>query len=111
MYIPSLNAIRTEVKFAWQRVFRGYDDSVRNGWGLDTYFIQIIPSIKSFCEYELDEQVKYNNPDSLRKEIFETTLHLISEYEKMTDKEECQPHNQLNTLFEYISCHCGWYWN
>ena len=48
-----------EIKWAYQRVVRGYDDRIY--WGMDEYFSQFIPAIKKFCENELEYCDKYLN--------------------------------------------------
>jgi len=47
MIKPIKNIIR-EVKFGFQRMFRGYSDDIK--WEFDTYFSQFIPPLKEFCE-------------------------------------------------------------
>ncbi len=113
MYIQSYNEIKGNIIRAYQRAIRGFDYSIRNGWGLKYYFSQIIPEIKIFCERELREQKEFGNyeKDNPRTEIFETTIKLIEDWEKMTYKEEIENENQLTKLFEYISKHLGWYWS
>lgn len=108
MYIPSYKELKSIIIRAYQRAIRGYDYSIRNGWGLEEYFTQIIPEIKIFCERYLKNKVlcKHNNH---RAGIFKHTLKLIKEYEKMTPQEELNNRNQLTKLFEYISKNMGWY--
>lgn len=113
MYIPSFTELKRNLIRAYQRAIRGFDYSIRNGWGLEEYFSQIIPEIKVFCERDLKQQKEWDNygPENPRTEIFETTLKLISDWEKMTYEDEMKNENQLTCLFEYISKHMGWYWD
>jgi hypothetical protein len=65
-----------EIKWAYQRVVRGYDE--RCFWGFDSYFIRILPALKEFCEKKLDDKnfVKYN-PE--KAEVFKTMTGWINE--------------------------------
>ena len=47
---PAMNNIFREIKYAYQRVVRGYDERIL--WGFDSYLEQIIPAIKEFCKKE-----------------------------------------------------------
>lgn len=110
MYIPSFREMKSNIIRAYQRAIRGYDYSIRNGWGVEKYFTQIIPEIKIFCERQL-EDVEHMPFNYRRGQIYRRTLRLIEDYEKMTDKEEVLEDNQLNKLLIYIGKHYGWYWN
>jgi hypothetical protein len=74
-----------EIKWAWQRVVRRYDDRIF--WSFDSYFITMIEPLKKFCSEELaDEKHMELNPE--RKSVFEETIKLIDiweheEYEAM----------------------------
>src|SRR3989304_4285486 len=77
--IFNLKHIFREVKFGFQRMFRGYSDEVY--WGFEDYFLQVIPALKEFCE----EQTKNKefielNPDTGM--IFSETLKLIKAFEE-----------------------------
>lgn len=95
-----------EIKWAWQRVVRGYDDRVY--WQFDDYFIQIIPALKNFCKEELETESIDLNPE--RKEIYKQTLEHILSWENET-YEEMWSSKKLSTLLEYVGKNIGYYWN
>ena len=109
MYIPSIREIKGEIKFALQRAFRGYDDKVSLGWGLEQYFEQIIPSIKEFCEYELNEMSQVEHSTDWTN-AYKNTLKLIKDWEDK-DYKALDENKELSKLFQYISKHIDWYWN
>lgn len=69
-----------EIKWAWQRITRGYDERIT--WGFDVYFIQIIPALKEFCENWLQLGYADHNPE--KKEVMLETLRLIQDYQTAT---------------------------
>lgn len=71
--------ILLKIKWAYQRVVRGYDDSFK--WGMDSYLTgTFIEPIAEFCEEMLsrDYIVKHNKG---RVEIYKNTLKLIKKLE------------------------------
>lgn len=79
------------VKWAYQRVVRGYDDRIH--WGFDTYFIQIIPALEEFCINETEDE-EINKLNQKRTKVFKKTLKLIEEY-KNADFFDCE--DELST--------------
>lgn len=95
-----------QIKWAWQRVVRGYDDRVT--WGFDGYFIQIIPALKEFCEHYPTLEHASLNPD--RMMIFKQTLNYIYAWESQTYEDEFLG-TRLSELMEYVGKHIGYYWD
>ena len=102
------NILRT-IKFAYQRVVRGYDDSIT--WGFSYHFIMIIPALKQFCEKELEYEYHMSlNPH--RKRIYTRTLKLIATYNssewysKTNDRDEA-----VSKLAEYFGKNINIYWD
>jgi len=97
-----------QIKWAYQRVKRGYDDRIF--WEFDSYFMKFIPALKKFCQKELaDTRLMENNP--LRKEVFTETLRLIDEFEKMPDENFYDYENEETKLWSYFGKNIGIYWN
>lgn len=97
-----------EIKYAYQRVIRGYDERVF--WGFDTYFLAVVPALKEFCEIELSgTATKKLNPK--RHEIFKHTLKLISDYNIMKDDDWFNVDNSTSKLLEYVGKHIGYFWD
>ena len=81
------------VKWAWQRVTRGYDDTCM--WSFDESLKIFIPPLKELCESDqLDEYAT----------IYSTTLKLITKWEKT------QTDYDYHKLWEYVGAHIAWYW-
>lgn len=93
-----------EIKWAYQRVVRGYDDRVR--WGFDSYFLQVMPSLREFCVDYINGDNTHLNPERTR--IFKKTLELIDEY--TSDKESWNTSAQ-NRLLGYVGEHSDYYWD
>ncbi|MBI4029090.1 MAG: hypothetical protein HY376_01875 [Candidatus Blackburnbacteria bacterium] len=100
--------IYNEIKWAYQRVVRGYDDRVM--WGLGYYFEQVTPAIEKFCrENVADEEYIKINAD--RYVIFKKTLELLKEYQNM-NLEDCYKHpNQESRFWSYIGENVGYFWD
>lgn len=96
-----------EIKWAYQRVVRGYDDRIF--WGFDDYLEQIIPAIKLFCEEELKtKEIKLNKK---REQIFKKTLELIGDYESMSIQEYYSGNGADAKLWKYFGDNIGYFWN
>jgi len=102
MYIPSIKELRNDIMFAFQRAFRGYDDRVKWGFGLEYYLEIIFPSLKEFCEYEIETDGGRN---PIRVKVFKKTIELINDH-----KDNYSLDNEYK-VFEYIGKHIGHYWN
>ncbi len=97
-----------KIKWAWQRVLRGYDD--RLFWGLDGYLADnIIPGVKRFCEKELEnKEVMELNLN--RKGVFLETLAKIEHFKKTDWEDQFSEDNSLKTLVKYIAENINIYW-
>ncbi len=94
------------IKYAWQRVIRGYDERI--AWGFDTYFNQFIPALKEFCKEQLPEKEVYN-PKSFA--IYKKTLRLIDDFEKMPYQDFYKHPNPQSELWKFVGEHISWYWS
>lgn len=80
------------IKWAYQRAIIGYDDRIY--WSFEDYFGDFIPTIKKFCEEQLEKKDFIElNPD--RSKVFITTLAL-------TDSSE---------FWEYFGKNMGYFWD
>lgn len=94
------------IKFAWQRVAKGYDDRIY--WEWDSYFSQFIPPLKRFCNEELaDLKLMELNPK--RREVFLETIKRIIAWEKR-DRYNYEDKETV-ALWEYFGRNIGFYWN
>lgn len=97
-----------KIKFAYQRVVRGYDDSIE--WGFDDYFQSVfVPALKNFCEKELADKEKMKlNPH--RKDVFESTLYLIKDLEN-EEYVDMFSGEGIKRLAKYFANNINIYWN
>lgn len=93
-----------EIKYAYQRVVRGYDSRIY--WEFDSYFYQFLPAIKKFCEDELKETI-----DKRRIEIFTETLRLLKELEEMPIDDFYKNDNQITRFWTYFGKNITIYWD
>ena len=105
--IRTIKDLIREVKYAYQRVRYGYDETIK--WEFDSYFSQFIPPLKEFCEERLKEMSITGNEK--RKEIYKTTLDLIYDFENMPDKSFYKEYNEIDKLWEYIGKNLRWFWS
>lgn len=96
-----------QIKWAYQRVVRGYDDRIH--WGFDEYLEQIIPAIKLFCEEELNAD--YSMLNKKREKVFKKMLKLIDDHYKMDAKEYYSDNNPSDKLWKYFGANIGYFWN
>ena len=97
------------LKYAYQRLTRGYDETIY--WGFDEYLEMILPPLRSFCLKRLDDGgviLSYK-----RREIYRPTVLLIDKFNETYDD-----FNSLTEIYEaedemcsYIGIHLGWYWD
>jgi hypothetical protein len=100
--------ILREIKYAYQRVVRGYDERIM--WEFDSYFSQFIPPLKKFCENELSEkEIMKNNPR--RAKVYKKMLGLIDDFDKMEYSAFYKEPNEVSKLWEYFGKHIGYFWN
>ena len=105
-----------KIKWAWQRVVRGWDDTAM--WQLDSHFIDVvIPPLKQFLHNKfLDDGCGIPDENKERYEIYFKTFELIKAYERAEDwtqddwsfqKED----TALKALVMYFAENIGWYWD
>lgn len=92
----NLRHLQIDIKHALQRAFRGYDDTIKEGYGLEYTFEVLLSEVKKFCEYEMTDEVKnfceYEMTDKgilelspKRKRVFTKTIKLINEWEEFDE--------------------------
>lgn len=92
------------IKFAIQRVVRGYDDSIK--WDFLEYLNQFIKPLKEFCTKKtINEELNLLNPK--RTEVYQETLKLIKEWEE----DELNSEDITKRLWQYIGENISWYWD
>lgn len=101
-----MNNLFREIKWAYQRVVRGYDDRIY--WEMDSYLFQLVEPIKKFCEKELNEEYLKLNPK--RKEVYETTLKLAKEVEEMYYEDWYESDNSVTRFWAYFGGNITIYW-
>ena len=110
--VPPINKIMKdilrEIKYAYQRVVRGYDERIF--WEFDSYFSQFISPLKKFCEKELSD-VEHMNYNSKRKKIYSKMIELIKEFNESDYKDFYKYPNTESKLWEYFGKHIGYFWN
>ena len=104
----SIKYIIREIKFGFQRMFRGYSDDIK--WEFDSYFSQFIQPLKEFCEAELKEK-DIMALNEKRDKIFKETLMYIEDYQKMDYLDSYKEENEETRLWKYFGEHIGYYWN
>jgi hypothetical protein len=95
-----------QIKYAYQRVVRGYDDRIF--WDIQGYFSDFIPAIKEFCEERLSEEqalVMTFNPH--RKEVYEKTLELLEDLKNETPYGYVKKHN----FWSYFGANIAYFWS
>ena len=93
-----------EIKYAYQRVVRGYDDRIY--WDMGAYFSQFIPAIKEFCEHESECCDKYVNEN--RFKVYKETLKLIKKVDKSSYE---NIDKNIQSFWKYFGENIGYYWN
>jgi len=96
-----------EIKWAWQRAVRGYDDRVN--WGFNSYFLQVMPALKEFCTNYVNSENAHLNPE--RTKVFKKTIELIDEYENDVESWSITESLSSVKLLTYVGKHSGWYWD
>jgi hypothetical protein len=102
--------ILNQIKWAYQRVVRGYDDRIK--WGFDTYLEDIVMKpLREFCTEEL-----VDNQDDTRAIIYPETIRLIDEYAKakeglFTTVTRKDVYTMQYKMWKYIVEKIGYYWN
>lgn len=96
-----------EIKWAYQRVVRGYDDRVF--WDFDSYFLQVMPALREFCVDYINGDNAHLNPQ--RTKVFKNTIKLIDYY--INDVESWSINEQPSKvkLLTYVGKNSGYYWN
>lgn len=94
-----------KIKWAWQRIVRGYDDRVN--WGFDSYFMQVMPELRLFCEQNLvDKKLCKLNPK--RAIVYRKTIKLIDEWK---DDSSLTMDGKFQKLLAYVGKNVGYYWD
>ena len=93
-----------EIKYAYQRVVRGYDDRIY--WDMGAYFSQFIPAIKEFCEHELEYCDKNFNKN--RFKVYKKTLKLIKKVDKSSYE---NIDKNIQSFWKYFGENIGYFWN
>lgn len=97
-----------QIKWAWQRAIRGYDDSIY--WGFDGYFADVIvPPLKKFCEEQLADKefVRLNEREA---EVYKETLKRIEALENESF-EDMFNDVAITNLVTYFGQNIGCYWD
>ena len=99
------------IKWAYQRVRYGYDDTIK--WGFDSNMIMILKPLRDFCSDYLElEQSKLNKE---RSRVFRHTIKLIDEYnnvcENWQDYGFMEEEEYLKKVAVYYAKNLGWYWD
>ena len=102
------------IKWAYQRVVRGWDDTAK--WNLDSHFVEVvIPPLKEMCEKSL-AGLFVCEANAKREEVLSKTIMLIENYELDCDymaddwsfeKED----NSLKALATYFAQNITMYWD
>lgn len=95
--------ILREIKYAYQRIVRGYDERLM--WGFDSYLEQIIPAIKEFCKRETAD-IKFS-------ERYSKMLDLIIDWENNENgsRDWYEYPNSSSRLWEYFGKNISWFWD
>lgn len=102
-----LEDIPREIKFAFQRMLRGYDNSFM--WGMDRYLEQyFIPAIEIFCKDKLKEET-----DEKRTEIYSTMLKLIDDWKKQDNgiDDQFEIENTSSKMWSHFGNNIGYFWD
>ena len=103
-----MNILR-EIKWAWQRVVKGYDDRIY--WEFDSYLSwMMIPALKIFCEEKLadKEHCKWN---PIKEGIYQEMLRLISDFQEMDYQDQFKDENAESKMYEYFGKFISYFWN
>jgi hypothetical protein len=100
-----MNKIIREVRWAFQRMFRGYDDTFM--WDMEGYFsYTFVPAIKKFCqnklEYCIDEKFISRYKEMLVK---------IEAYEKSQLLENYGSDEPEDEMWSYFGQNIGFFWD
>jgi hypothetical protein len=99
--------IFNEIKWAYQRVVRGYDDRIF--WGFDGYLCDFLKPLKEFCTHYLTLEQASLNPQ--RVTVYKHTLKLIKKWE-VQGGDVCDFNDKsLLAMWSYIGKHINWYWD
>ncbi len=98
-----MNNIFREIKYAYQRVVRGYDERLM--WGFDSYLEQIIPAIKEFCKRE--------TIDDKRITIYSKMQELIKDWEDKNNgfDDWYKYPNSSSKMWKHFGQYIGYFWD
>lgn len=98
-----------QIKYFLQRIFRGYDDRIN--WSFESYLYPVVvPALKGFCSHQL-ENVEHMKQNPERKEVYEKTIQLINDMERMDFTDAMKIDNQSDKFWSYFGSHIGYYWD
>jgi len=103
------NIIR-RIKNAYQRLTRGYDDTVF--WGMDDWARKtILPAVKEFCiDYFLNTPLEVKALNLKRGEIFGDMLILIKILDNESFEDMYEGKN-LSAAMEYFGKNISYFWD
>lgn len=106
--IKTFGIINT-LKFAWQRVFRGYDDTFM--WGMDEYLnYYFMPAIKEFCIKRLKETI-----DEKFIKVYKEMLEKITAWEEAGKDPKCSDFynypNKNSEMWSYFGNNITYFWD
>jgi len=96
-----------EIKWAYQRVVKGYDDRIY--WGFDSVIYNIQEPLKKFCLNYLEDK-KHSRLNPERTAVFKQTLFLIEQIEN-EEYQDMFNNKALGNLAKYFGENIGWYWD
>jgi len=96
-----------QIKWAFQRVVRGYDDRITCSY--DSHLLLMMKPLKQSCLEWLGDR-DWAEHFTGRKEIYEKTVELIEKWEQRKDGLSFIEENDLqDELCGYIGKHIHWY--
>ena len=96
-----------KIKWALQRMFKGYDDRIY--WGFNTYIADILrPSLRKFCERALADK-EYMDLNPMRKEVYTEMLKRIQYVED--DVFLYIEDHRIDEMLTYFGEKSGYFWD
>ena len=93
------------LKFAWQRVFRGYDDTFM--WGMDEYLnYYFIPAVKEFCLRRLKDCA-----DERFIKVYKEMLEKIILWEEAPHEDWYNHPNKNSEMWSYFGQNVTYFWD
>lgn len=93
------------IKFAWQRAFRGYDDTFM--WGMDGYLnYYFIPAIKEFCTRKLKDC-----SDERFIKVYKEMLEKVILWEEAPQEDWYNHPNKNSEMWSYFGQNIEYFWD